>query len=370
MGLFTRVFGATEKGETPASDETDQDSELAQWPYLTVPVQHDSGAPARTSSVPPPIPPPLPRNTNADAPGVRAEPARGAGTGRATAAAAQGVGAEPARRGAGTGRATAAATPSVGAESAQLGAETARATVDAPGVASAAARGPVNAVRALQTIIVRTPAPVASALAAPAGSEEIELVLDWSAPETPAPAIAQPAANDQADRLAKREPLLVHYLLRQVPDVHQLTIDKLRAAGYGSLDALCRSSAADLVTLGRIDAARANAIARRFRSYCRERSEPAREQVKPRLSALLERLARAHAEYERADAAEERAKKRSARNERRAASLELSLLLAQIGEIELVEGLERSPTERKIELVRRYLGRPPADSGAGRGERR
>ena len=126
----------------------------------------------------------------------------------------------------------------------------------------------VNAVRALPAIVVHTPAPP------PPELEEIELTLDWFAPDTPASGFA-PARLDDA--------------------------------------------------------------------------------LKSKLGALLDRLTRAHVAYERADAASERTRKRSARNLRRAAALELSVLLTQIGEAELVEGLARSATERKIELVRGYL---------------
>ncbi len=177
-----------------------------------------------------------------------------------------------------------------------------------------------------------------------------------------------PLAFDLKNEREQREPVVVHHLLRQVPGVHMLTIDKLRAAGLDTLDALCRSSVADLVAFARLDTALADAISRRFRSYWRECTERPYEQAKQRLRALLERLGRAHAEYERAEAAEDRTKKRSARNERRSVSLEMTVLLAQIGEVQLVEELERSATERKIERIRRYLQQPFAGPGPALGE--
>jgi hypothetical protein len=144
-----------------------------------------------------------------------------------------------------------------------------------------------------------------------------------------------------------------------VPGVHKITIDKLYAAGLASLDALCRSSVDDLVQVGRLERDRADAISSRFRQYWSERaSQPlhkADDRARKRLTTLLEQMGNAHQAFQRAEADEDREKKRDARNARRASALAINVLLAQLGEVDLVEELERSPTDRRIERVRSYV---------------
>jgi hypothetical protein len=170
---------------------------------------------------------------------------------------------------------------------------------------------------------------------------------------------ALPQAFDLVKERDQREPLVVRHLLLQVPGVHKVTIDKLYAAGLASLDALCRSSTDDLVQLGRLEREGADAILNRFRQYWNERaSQPvhkAEEKARKKLATLLEQLGLAHEAFQRAEADEDREKKRDARSARRASSLAINVLLAQLGEVDLVEELERSPTERRIERVRSYV---------------
>jgi len=170
---------------------------------------------------------------------------------------------------------------------------------------------------------------------------------------------ALPAAFDLKPDRDRREPIVVHQLLLQVPGVHKIAIDKLYAAGLASLDGLCRSSVDDLMALARIEREGAEAIVRRFQAYLRERTEQVVEkgevQVKQKLRAIVDKLGKAHQEFQRAEADEDRERKRRARNERRSRALEMNVLLAQLGEIDLVAELERSATERRIERVRSYI---------------
>jgi hypothetical protein len=170
---------------------------------------------------------------------------------------------------------------------------------------------------------------------------------------------ALPMAFDLKGERSRREPMVVHHLLLQVQGVHKLAIDKLYAAGLASLEGLGRSSVEDLMAHARLERDGAEGIVRRFQSYLRERTEQVLErgevQVKQRLSALIDELGRAHREFLHADAEEDRAAKRRARVERRARALEMNVLLAQLGEIELIAELERSATDRRIERMRSYV---------------
>jgi hypothetical protein len=426
MSLFSRMFGTVEQGQSPGPDENEQAGDLlTQWPFVTVPIpqgenapEHDAPAQAREAppSEPPattrqsvvralqtivvqtPAPPspelvvaakaeesvdieldldwlavetPVPPLAAARAPDRAAGEERPAKGERRIPSLA--VAPAPERTANDEGPAKAARFRELALEHAAPLRELMIALTLAPiarrclAHVKPALASLVDAARTLGQVEAATlltsleAAATAKSLAATLAERERDTLLAIYAQ------LAQllPETFDLKSERQQREPLLVQYLLRQVPDVHLPTIDKLRAAGCDSLEALCRCSAADLVKVGHLDGARAEAISRHVHSYHSERAERAQERATPRLRALLERLTLAHGEYVRADAAEERTRKRSARSELRAIVLQLCLLLAQIGEIELVEGLERSPVARKIEIVRRYLERPEADAPLG-----
>jgi hypothetical protein len=187
-----------------------------------------------------------------------------------------------------------------------------------------------------------------------AGAERERLLARYQAL-----ARALPQAFDLTGERSRREPMVVHHLLLQVRGVHQLAIDKLYAAGLASLEGLGRSSVEDLMAHARLERDGAEGIVRRFRSYLRERTEHVLERgevhVKQRLLDLIAGLGQAHQEFLRADADEDRVAKRRARVERRARALEMNVLLAQLGELELIADLERSGTDRRIERMRSYV---------------
>jgi hypothetical protein len=164
----------------------------------------------------------------------------------------------------------------------------------------------------------------------------------------------------------RREPIVVHHLLQQIPGVHTIAMDRLYGAGLTSIESLYAASVDDLVGLARVERDVADAIHRRFVAFYRERAEHpverAQQQVKQKLLTLVDRLGRAHDEFQRAEAEDDRAAKRRARTDRRSHALEMNVLLAQLGEIDLVSELERSPTERRIERVMTFVAQ------AGRGE--
>ncbi len=179
---------------------------------------------------------------------------------------------------------------------------------------------------------------------------------------------ALPSAFDVKNERDRSEPIVVHQLLLQAPGVNKLAIDKLYAAGLASLDALCRASVDDLIALGRLEVESARAIVERFQSYWRERTaqvpQRAEEQTKQKLRGLAEALRRAHEDFEQAESDDDRERKRRARSERRSRALELNVVLAQLGEVELVAELERSPTERRVERVLSYIERGRAHDAA------
>ena len=65
---------------------------------------------------------------------------------------------------------------------------------------------------------------------------------------------------------------------------------------------------------------------------------------------------------ERAEQDESSVRKRAARRGRETAVLELELLLAELGDLDLVEELKRCPVRSKIRRVESYLERLPASA--------
>ena len=176
-----------------------------------------------------------------------------------------------------------------------------------------------------------------------------------------------PVPDGLADTRALREPLLVHHLLRQVPGVRGHTIDRLYAAGLGSLDALRHASREDLIMLGRLDPARAAGIVQRFRSYCQQRKarpgrlEDAQRTLQKQLTSHIDRLANIQERFDQSEQTLGDGRRRAARSERYVILLDIVILLVQLGEVGLVEKLQRLPTVERIALLRQFAAELAAE---------
>jgi hypothetical protein len=173
-----------------------------------------------------------------------------------------------------------------------------------------------------------------------------------------------PDAFETTTTQSRREPIVVHALLAKVPGLGSLAIHRLYSAGVMSLAALYRARVDELVATTGIDAAMCAAIIEEFQRYRRERAEQAPEadhaRERRRLRAVLDSLAECDARFRAADAAEDRAAKRATRRQRAVLARELDLVLAQIGELDLVQEVSRSSTERRIRRIDGWLREPTA----------
>jgi hypothetical protein len=171
-----------------------------------------------------------------------------------------------------------------------------------------------------------------------------------------------PAAFDIRSDRDRREPVIIDSLLRQVPGMHALCIARLYAAGVTSLAAFFRARPADLCATAGIDPDIARAIVEHFEVYRIQREQTApdrgRKSERNELRTIIDTLAAREREYRDAEENEDRRRKREIRNERNALVQRLDLLLAQLGEIDLVNELKRIPVERKIKRIDRYLRQP------------
>jgi hypothetical protein len=171
-----------------------------------------------------------------------------------------------------------------------------------------------------------------------------------------------PEAFNLEREAGRREPLIVQGVLLRVDGVGKVTVDKIVDAGLMSLEMFLNAKPQDLADATGITVDLCERILLQFRNFARETEEmvPASSHVLPdaRLALLLETLVEHHRAYEEARSrwthdARERAKR--ARADRADTWLQITLLLARVGEVDLLATLEALPFDRKIERIQRYI---------------
>jgi len=159
----------------------------------------------------------------------------------------------------------------------------------------------------------------------------------------------------------RRETIIVHALLQQVPDVRKVTIDKIYAAGLTNLDNLFLARPDEISATTGIGENLASKIVEKFQHYRREiamLADSTRAAAKKRLGELAAELSALHHDFERAASGwsdDERAEKKRFRTARAEALLQVKVLLARLGEVDRLGQIERLPFERKIEALEQYL---------------
>jgi hypothetical protein len=169
-----------------------------------------------------------------------------------------------------------------------------------------------------------------------------------------------PQAFEVKQERDRREPVIVQSLLRQVPDVRKVALDRIYAAGLTNLDMFYRARPSDIADAAGIPRELAERIVARFQRYKRELGSvapaPSRSREKSQLESLTKKLEEQNGAFEASakswSAVDD---KRRIRAERASTLLEVNLLLARLGEVSLVQELERLPFHKKAEALRRYL---------------
>ncbi|HTU62335.1 MAG TPA: helix-hairpin-helix domain-containing protein [Polyangiales bacterium] len=155
--------------------------------------------------------------------------------------------------------------------------------------------------------------------------------------------------------------LVLEALLLQVPNVHRRVLTKLYAAGIASIQQLLQGSADELARAAGLDQKLASAIIEHVSRFARERSgldqARLRSRVAEQMRALVGRLSQLQSEFERAESAGNQVRKKAVRRARDGAVLELQRLVAELGEVELLEELKRSSVRAKVVLMQNYLQR-------------
>jgi len=169
----------------------------------------------------------------------------------------------------------------------------------------------------------------------------------------------------------QREGIIINSLLKQIPDVGLITVEKLYRAGLTSLDTLYLAKKGDLAIATGISTELSELICLKFRAYRLGLASNNREVgdfgQRSRLAQMVEDLRRQHEAYVHAcenewSNASVAAAKREFRQQRQSCVLWINVLLAEVGELELVKELQKMSFERRIRRLEEYICRPSATS--------
>jgi hypothetical protein len=160
----------------------------------------------------------------------------------------------------------------------------------------------------------------------------------------------------------RREPIVVRALLEQVAGFEPLMIDKLMAAGLGTLAQLFAARADEIAAVTGIPDGIAAAVAERIQAF--HRSTPAAlATVDPtatirELDKYVEQLRVEHAAFEEAArgwTASDRAAKKDLRQRRQSTFLQVTIALVRLGEIDAALRLPKLPFGRRIDDLDRIV---------------
>ncbi len=146
-------------------------------------------------------------------------------------------------------------------------------------------------------------------------------------------------------------------LLRQIPDVGTVTLDKIFGAGLTSVEMFAEATPKDLAVTAGISESLATRICVRVQGYLAARGEgadaPARADRISRVAALLSELGEAHQAYE---ALRREDRVRWAHRRRRLdVLLKIQVALAELGERGLIDALGPLSYEKRIDRLTRYV---------------
>jgi hypothetical protein len=168
----------------------------------------------------------------------------------------------------------------------------------------------------------------------------------------------------------RREAIIVHALLQQVPEVRKITIDKIYAAGLASLDNLFLARPDEIAATTGMSESLAERIVEKVQRYRQEiagLADATRAAERNHLAKLASELRDLHSQFESVETAwseDGHAKKKHLRQARSVALLQVKVLLARLGEVDRLAQLERLPFERKIEQLEGYLQEAHTDRAA------
>ncbi|HKE18558.1 MAG TPA: helix-hairpin-helix domain-containing protein [Kofleriaceae bacterium] len=159
----------------------------------------------------------------------------------------------------------------------------------------------------------------------------------------------------------RREPIIVHSLLLQIPGIEKVAIDKLVAANLVSVSALSEARPEELAQVTGLAGDLAARVVARFREYRQQSGAVASADPRAELRALTDlvaRLRQQNGEYDSAAgswAPGVKEEKRRLRRERAATLLAIHVSLARLGEVDRLVELDRLNFRRKVEFIESTL---------------
>ena len=191
---------------------------------------------------------------------------------------------------------------------------------------------------------------------------------------------ALPAAFELQGERDRREPVVVRALLGQVPGLEPLMLDKMMGAGLGRLEALFQARAEEIGAVAGLRGDVAAAVVARVQAWRRATpatlATPDRPATARELATLVQALEADHLAFEEAArgwSEADRGAKRRLRRQREVGFLQLTIVLARLGEVDLALDLEKLPYARRLEELGRLVSRvgpgpapgaPPSDGRA------
>lgn len=155
----------------------------------------------------------------------------------------------------------------------------------------------------------------------------------------------------------RREPIIVHSLLRQVAGIEKVAIDKLGAANLLSVSALADASVDEVVAVTGLSTDLAGRVVARFCAYRSQAGAVAAPDPAAELRALGELALHLREQNRAYDAvasgwsAEQKERKRELRRERAETLLRVHVSLARLGQVDRLVELDRLSFRRKVEYI-------------------
>lgn len=171
-----------------------------------------------------------------------------------------------------------------------------------------------------------------------------------------------PEAFDLERHRGRRDPVIIHILLDQVPGLTTVARDRIYAAGLSKLDVFFAAKPDEFSAATGVPPGLSQRVVERFAAYRASRAERAERAQhsaeREHLADLVEQLRARQQDFRRAELEESIRDKRRLRDERASLARQIDLALAHLGEIDLIDEIKRVPVDARIERVARFLRQP------------
>lgn len=166
------------------------------------------------------------------------------------------------------------------------------------------------------------------------------------------------------ERDERRESIIIHSLLQQIDGMGSVTFEKLYSAGLTTLEALVLANKEDLSVVAGVPLWLCERVCSKVQEHHEQlmgdAGDGGQSFHRARLAQLIAELREQHEIFEAACAeptpsTQLDATKRESRRDRQACALRVNVLLAEMGNLDLVEELEKLAFGRRIERLDKYV---------------